>query len=79
MSAHLPTPHRHIRNQQIRALVIAFGVGSLISVGLGAYGSLHEPTFFALNLAGFSSGIAAFPASLTRHHSSSTGGAAFNC
>lgn len=59
MSAHLPTPNRHARNRQIRALVVAFGVGSLISVGLGAYGSLHEPTFFALNVAGFSSGIAA--------------------
>ena len=36
----------------------AFGIGSLISVGLGVYGRLHEPTFFALNLAGFSSGLA---------------------
>ena len=42
MSAHLPMPNRHARNQQIRALVIAFGVGSLISVGLGVYGSLHS-------------------------------------
>jgi uncharacterized protein DUF6529 len=47
------------RGAQIRALVIAFGVGSLISVGLGVYGRTHEPTFFALNLAGFSSGLAA--------------------
>jgi hypothetical protein len=42
-----------------RALVVAFAVGSLVSVGLGVYGRLHEPTFFALNLAGFSSGLAA--------------------
>ena len=27
MSAHLPTPNRHARNRQIRALVVAFGVG----------------------------------------------------
>jgi hypothetical protein len=47
------------RGAQLRALVIAFGVGSLISVGLGVYGRTHEPTFFALNLAGFSSGLAA--------------------
>jgi hypothetical protein len=47
------------RHAQMRALVIAFGVGSLISVGLGVYGRTHEPTFFALNLAGFSSGLAA--------------------
>jgi hypothetical protein len=47
------------RSAQMRALVIAFGVGSLISVGLGVYGRTHEPTFYALNVAGFSSGIAA--------------------
>jgi hypothetical protein len=46
------------RSAQMRALIIAFGVGSLISVGLGVYGRLHEPTFYALNLAGFSSGLA---------------------
>lgn len=46
-------------NTNTRALLVAFGVGSLISVGLGVYGSTHEPTFFALNIAGFSSGIAA--------------------
>ena len=54
MNAHVPA-----RNRQIRALVVAFGVGSLIAVGLGVYGSTHEPTFFALNVAGFSSGVAA--------------------
>lgn len=46
------------RRTDVRALVIAFGVGTLFSVGLGVYGRLHEPTFFALNLAGFSSGLA---------------------
>ena len=29
------------------------------AVGLGVYGRTHEPTFFAINLAGFSSGTAA--------------------
>ena len=47
------------RSWSMRALVVAFGVGSLFSVGLGVYGRLHEPTFFALNVAGFSSGLAA--------------------
>ena len=54
MAAHVPA-----RDVQRRALVVAFGIGSLISVGLGVYGRTHEPTFVALNLAGFSSGIAA--------------------
>ena len=54
MNAHVPA-----RNRQTRALVVAFGVGSLVAVGLGVYGSTHEPAFFALNLAGFSSGLAA--------------------
>ena len=41
------------------AMVVGFGVGSLFSVGLGVYGRLHEPTFFALDLARFSCGLAA--------------------
>ena len=41
------------------ALVVAVAAGTLASVGLGVYGRLHEPSFFALNLAGFSSGTAA--------------------
>jgi Family of unknown function (DUF6529) len=40
-------------------LLLVFGLGSLTAVGLGAYGRLHEPTFFAINVAGFSSGTAA--------------------
>jgi Family of unknown function (DUF6529) len=38
-------------------VLLALGVGSLVAVGLGVYGSLHEPTGQALNLAGFSSGL----------------------
>ena len=40
-------------------LIVALGVGSAVAIGLGAYGRLHDPTGQALNLAGFSSGIAA--------------------
>jgi hypothetical protein len=35
------------------------GSSKLVSVGLGVYGRTHEPTFYAINLAGFSSGTAA--------------------
>jgi hypothetical protein len=41
------------------ALLVIIAVGTLVSVGLGVYGRTHEPTFFAINLAGFSSGVAA--------------------
>ena len=34
-------------------------IGSLVSIGLGVYGRAHEPTFSAINVAGFSSGVAA--------------------
>jgi hypothetical protein len=44
---------------RIGALLIAVAAGTLVSVGLGVYGRLHEPTFTALSVAGFSSGIAA--------------------
>jgi Family of unknown function (DUF6529) len=40
-------------------VLVAGAVGSLVAVGLGVYGRLHEPTFVAVNIAGFSSGIAA--------------------
>lgn len=40
--------------------VLAAGaVGVAVSVGLGVYGRFHEPTFVAVNVAGFSSGLAA--------------------
>jgi Family of unknown function (DUF6529) len=41
------------------ALIGVFALGSLVAVGLGVYGRLHQPTFVAINLAGFSSGTAA--------------------
>jgi len=47
------------RNGGLVGLIAVFALGSLVAVGLGAYGRLHEPTFVALNVAGFSSGTAA--------------------
>jgi Family of unknown function (DUF6529) len=41
------------------ALLVAVVIGVAISVGLGVYGRLHQPTGYAINIAGFSSGITA--------------------
>jgi hypothetical protein len=40
-------------------LLVAVALGSLVAVGLGVYGRVHEPASVALNIAGFSSGLAA--------------------
>ena len=50
---------RPVRRQRVWATLLAMAAGSLLSVGLGVYGRTHEPTFYAINLAGFSSGTAA--------------------
>jgi hypothetical protein len=44
----------HTRTAPLRGVLVAFAIGSLVCVGLGVYGRMHEPTFFAINLAGFS-------------------------
>ncbi|TQM03174.1 DUF6529 family protein [Pseudonocardia kunmingensis] len=41
------------------AVLVAAAAGSLVAVGLGAYGRWHEPAAAAVNVAGFSSGVAA--------------------
>jgi len=51
-------PESATKNNGIIAVLIAFGVGTAVSVGLGVYGRVHAPTGQAINLAGFSSGIA---------------------
>ena len=48
-----PTPAA--RSARTTTLFLAFGIGTLVSVGLGVYGRLHDATSFAFNLAGFSS------------------------
>jgi hypothetical protein len=40
------------------AVLIAVALGALVAVALGVFGKLHEPQFFSINLAGFSSGLA---------------------
>jgi hypothetical protein len=44
---------------RIGPLLAAVAAGTLVSVGLGVYGRLHEPTLVGLSVAGFSSGPAA--------------------
>lgn len=56
-----PEPHRRAarRSGGGGGLLVAAAVGSLVAVSLGVYGRMHEPAGAALNIAGFSSGIAA--------------------
>ena len=39
-------------------MLVAFAIGTLAAIALGVYGRLHAPTGQAVNLAGFSSGLA---------------------
>jgi uncharacterized protein DUF6529 len=40
-----------------RTIIIAFGAGTLVTVALGVYGGLHDPTGQALNISGFTDGL----------------------
>jgi hypothetical protein len=40
------------------AALIAVAIGVLVAVALGAFGKMHEPQFFSISVAGFSSGTA---------------------
>ena len=44
---------------RIGPVLVAFAIGTAVAIGLGVYGRLHDPTGQAINLAGFSSGLAA--------------------
>jgi hypothetical protein len=50
-----PAPSRG----RVAALLVPVAVGIAVSVGIGVYARVHTPTGTALNLAGFSSGLAA--------------------
>jgi hypothetical protein len=41
-----------------RVLLIPVVVGTGVAVGLGVYGAAHDPTGYAVNVAGFSNGLA---------------------
>ena len=40
------------------AVVVAVLIGAAVAVGLGVFGKMHEPQFFSISVAGFSSGTA---------------------
>jgi hypothetical protein len=40
------------------AVLVAVALGAIVAVGLGVFGRLHEPQFFSISVAGFSSGTA---------------------
>jgi hypothetical protein len=54
-----PPPPAGQQGKGTAALLVAVVIGVAVSVGLGAYGRLHQPTGTAINIAGFSSGITA--------------------
>jgi len=47
------------RSKGVGGVVVALAIGALVSVAIGAYSKMHVGTGVALNLAGFSSGLAA--------------------
>jgi len=51
-----PAPSNSTGGMAVLATVL---IGALVAVALGAFGSLHDPRFFAVSIAGFSSGTAA--------------------
>jgi lysylphosphatidylglycerol synthetase-like protein (DUF2156 family) len=40
------------------AVLVAVILGAVVAVGLGVFGKIHEPQFFSISVAGFSSGTA---------------------
>lgn len=40
------------------AVLVAVLIGAAVAVGLGAFGKIHDPQFFSVSVAGFSSGTA---------------------
>jgi hypothetical protein len=50
-------PQSAAPSPKLVAIAVPVAVGVAVSVALGVYGRVHTPTNFAINLAGFSSGI----------------------
>lgn len=49
-----PEPEPSAGRGSAAALIVPFLIGGAVTVALGAYGQLHEPTGVAVNIAGFS-------------------------
>src|SRR5689334_20023606 len=61
MTATSPDPTTETAPPQATRLgpvLVAMALGAAVSIGLGLFGRLHSPTGIAINLAGFSSGLA---------------------
>jgi hypothetical protein len=56
--AGVPTTPARVSRAGGVAVLIAVVIGALVAVALGVFGKLHEPQFFSINVAGFSSGTA---------------------
>jgi hypothetical protein len=56
--AGVPTTPARVSSGGGVAVLIAVLIGALIAVALGVFGKVHEPQFFSINVAGFSSGTA---------------------
>lgn len=55
-----PYPGEHrTHGSSLSPILVPVAVGAVVAIALGVYGRVHEPTGIAVNLAGFSSAIAA--------------------
>jgi hypothetical protein len=54
-TAQLPASQSPTSRSATAKLFVPLGIGGAVAVVLGVYGRLHEPTFIAVNVAGFSS------------------------
>jgi len=57
MSDPAATQRISVRTSSV-AVLVAVGLGGLVAVGLGIFGKVHEPRYFSISVAGFSSGLA---------------------
>jgi hypothetical protein len=56
-TAQMPTQAVRAQGSGV-AVLVAVALGAIVAVGLGVFGKLHEPQFFSISVAGFSSGTA---------------------
>jgi Family of unknown function (DUF6529) len=57
MSDPATTQRISVRTSSV-AVLVAVALGALVAVGLGIFGKVHEPRYFSISVAGFSSGLA---------------------
>jgi Family of unknown function (DUF6529) len=57
-TAGMPTQALGTGSRGGAAVLVAVAIGAVVAVGLGVFGKVHEPQFFSISVAGFSSGTA---------------------